>query len=158
MQHTVLQKGLGHPYALVSQGDPRTTPCGYQGHCYKSEPGSEKLQELPDPANVPGSSSFSAAVLKEQERKKKKVNSEMLSSILHCSSRTLSFNDLLAILKLCLSGLKNIASLSLETQRNFALCPKYLSFPEQFPLLREMLSCQAALPLNQTTFSTSLSV
>lgn len=68
-------------------------------------------------------------------KEKKKVNSEMLSSILHCSSRTLSFNDLLAILKLCLSGLKNIASLSLETQRNFALCPKYLSFPEQFPLL-----------------------
>lgn len=68
-------------------------------------------------------------------RKKKKVNPEMLSSILHCNSRTLSFNDLLAILKLCLSGLKNIASLSLEIQRNFALCPKYLSFPEQFPLL-----------------------
>lgn len=74
------------------------------------------------------------------------------SFVLHLKSIDFSFNKWQVILNSYSSVLKNLASLP----RNFALCPKYLSLPRQLPLLWEMLLCQAALPLNQTTFCACL--
>jgi hypothetical protein len=148
----IFHKGLEHPQTLVSHGRsweqllwiPRNDSVFWLRFCQDSE----ELCKLPGPASVLGDSSFLMV-------KRQGVKFKVLSSILHCKSRALSLSEELAILKFCSSILKNLASPPLDSQGTL-LFAQHTSVPRQFPLLWEMLSCQAALPLNQTTFSSCL--
>lgn len=95
-------------------------------------------------------------VLPDRVPKNWRERERVPSSVLHFKSVDLSFQWVAGHSQFLLLCMEEFSISSHADPRNFALCPKYSSPPKQFPLLWEMLSCQAALPLNQTTFSACL--
>lgn len=113
---------------------------------------SEGVSQTPCPSLCSRKQVLPERVPKEWERERER----MPSSVLRFKSVALSFQWVAGHTQFLLLCMEEFSITCHADPRNFALCPKYSSSPKQFPLLWEMLLCQAALPLNQTTFSSCL--